>query len=393
LRDAYAEILGLAFTPDGQRLAAGLADGSLVLWQPHSGHKVCHFSGRELNLSHAPLAFRPDGYALVHGVAGTFRALYAGADVVESSRDRLAISLPRAQFARNAQVVVQTGTAGTTVFELAGEEGSEKRSFYVRMTRGVINDAGTHLAGALVETKTIALFRLADQKQVGSIPRPSFTQECLALGPRGETLAVAGTGGELLLFGTSTSQRLQTLQEAGNRCTCLSFSPTGRLLAVGDATGAITLWNVVSGQSLRKLSGHRHQINGLTFSADETWLAAASSDRTASLWSLATGQLSARIETRSELEQLVFRPCQPRPQLVLFGRDGGLFLWDTARGGSGEPATTPPSLLTWQHTEGTALHGDFSPDGRWMRVLHNNGALHTWNLIPPSFLPSQPVEK
>jgi len=55
--------MGIAFTPDGQRLAVAYSDGAVRLWDPRAGREVLTLADRGTIVNH--LAFTVDGSRLV----------------------------------------------------------------------------------------------------------------------------------------------------------------------------------------------------------------------------------------------------------------------------------------------------------------------------------------
>src|SRR5205823_1417065 len=61
----------IAFSPDGQRLAAGCFNGTVIVWDAVSGQLQCSLTGQTADPGHTAIvnsvAFSPDGRRLVSG--------------------------------------------------------------------------------------------------------------------------------------------------------------------------------------------------------------------------------------------------------------------------------------------------------------------------------------
>jgi WD40 repeat protein/serine/threonine protein kinase len=98
----------------------------------------------------------------------------------------------------------------------------------------------------------------------------------------------------------------------------MAFSPDGQTLAVGTLDGEILLYDLAACSYWKRLSGHTDWVMDVAFSPDGRRLASASWDRTVKLWNL---------ETDTDL--LTFRDARNPVSAVRFSPDG-LALYGTA---------------------------------------------------------------
>lgn len=71
-----------AFSPTGEQLAVGLADGRIQLWEAASGEYVTQFSGRIAPVH--SLTFSPDGAMLASGAGQWFSEFVPRSEGVET---------------------------------------------------------------------------------------------------------------------------------------------------------------------------------------------------------------------------------------------------------------------------------------------------------------------
>jgi WD40 repeat protein len=72
LRGSNAAIPGVAFSPNGHRLASASHDGTVKIWNSQSGQELLTLAGHAGRVCH--VAFSPDGHRLAtNGQDGTVR--------------------------------------------------------------------------------------------------------------------------------------------------------------------------------------------------------------------------------------------------------------------------------------------------------------------------------
>ncbi len=199
--------------------------------------------------------------------------------------------------------------------------------------------------------------------------------QSLAFSPDGDRLASAGFREVKLWRHLQEKPRLIQAPSADPVNSALAVSPDGRWLALGDSSGRIQLRGVADGRVARRLSSPRGAIINLKFSPDGMRLGAASSDRVLRVWNVPSGDLvvetaltnggawscvgpaiagtgpgrSIRVwelptHPKDVPRELVSFAWTNGPllslesssgisnRLVVAGADGGIEIWDTAKG-------------------------------------------------------------
>jgi WD40 repeat protein len=383
-------ILGVAFSPDGSRLAAASLDTTAKLWTlgPEGAQEYLTLAGHVSPVY--AVAFNPDGRSLATGSDdGTVKIW----DISPSgNQEILTLSghfdwLRRIAYSPDGARLVTTDGEGRAVI-LDAETGDTLLT--VAHPTGAVWEAifspdGTRLATA-GEDNTARVWETNSGQELVTLtghaeapPVGGYIDGITAVSysPDGRRLASAGADGKALLWDAETGESLLTLpvHPDGAGLTRVAISPDGARLAAAtdypaDGGPLVGVWDLASGQELYTLTGLPERPWCLAFSPDGTKLFIPIDDELVKLYDAATGK-----------ESLSFASHIGRPIAVAFSPDGALLatgdrdkppkLWDLA---TGQALTTLAG-----HT--AMVNGlAFSPDGTRLASSSLDGTTRVYTL-------------
>lgn len=291
----------VALSPDGLRIAAGLDDGTVRVWDAETGRSTAEFDGHAGQVR--SIAFSPDGHRIVAGTSnGTvwlwdvatdrFTALDGRGEqvsIVAFSPDGQLIAVGGA----HATVHVWDGRTGRRIVELVGQESA---------VAGVAwsPDGSRIVTGDLQGAARV--WEVATARQIATLSAPGefFTVLSVAWSADGRRIAASGSYGVIRVWDADTG----TLIAAPERATpppsvaSVAFSPDGHRIVTGDSEGTVRVWDAGTGGVIATLQGHHGGVESVRFSADGRRIGSGggSTDGTVRVWHADVARLTALVE-------------------------------------------------------------------------------------------------
>ena len=211
----------LAYSADGEVMASGHLDGSIYLWDPHSGMEM------EAQLRHegavTGLGFTPDGSVLISG----------GLDATIKYWDMAALR------AGEARRLLRRQPDDVTAFTIS--------------PRGDVVVSG-HV------NRNLRVHDIESGRLVATLHGHQAPPSALALSPDNSLLASGSRDGTIRLFRTESRAQLRLYEGHTRTVSSLEFFPDGRHLVSTAMDQGVAVWSVTQEDRVATLSGGQEEI-------------------------------------------------------------------------------------------------------------------------------------
>ncbi|HRY48263.1 MAG TPA: protein kinase [Candidatus Paceibacterota bacterium] len=321
-KEMAAPVIHLAYSADGQRLAAATGDRGVEVWETSSGHEL--FGLTNLSEEIQALQFTPDGQQLI----------LKSQDVIRFWDIEKRAELPP----------FQKGLP-------------EYRALF-------IDPSGQHLA-TIDSRNQVALWSGGRQThELGAVKaaQPVIYRRVF-FSPDGRFLCTAGEQGTARVYQADTGEELFALPQ---RIQQAVFSPDSRRLVALSSERIATVWDLAKREESHTLRGHLVMIERAAFSPDGRRIATASPDGWVKIWSATAGR--EVLWVGSCVWGPAFSPDGRYVSLAGFGYP--LKIWDTTNG---------QEVLTFSSRLHAALMAVFSADGQRVISVGNEKFSRVWD--------------
>ncbi|HEY9749387.1 MAG TPA: NB-ARC domain-containing protein, partial [Allocoleopsis sp.] len=327
--ETFGNVLSVAFSPDGEFLAVGDADGAVSLWQLADQQKLFTHKGHVGWVR--SLAFSPDSQWLASGSEDqkiilwdlanscAFKTLEGHADWVWS----VAFS-PDGKF-------LASGSSDRTIKLWDIETGRCQQTLtgHTNWVRSLaFHPDGTTLVSGSSD-QTIKQWQVATGECLQTLKGHHGRVLCLVISPDGRALASGGDDRIIQLWQLSAGT-VQTTLPGKHRVWTVAFSPDSQLLASGGDAHEVEVWDVVTGSVHATLRGHGDRVRSVAFSPDGHTLASGSDDQTVKLWDIDIGCRTTLKGHMNWVQSVAFSP--DGETLASGGSDQIVKLWQVSSG-------------------------------------------------------------
>lgn len=288
------EVMSVALSPDGGRVAAGV-DDTVKIWDVTTRKEVCTVRG--------------------YGAGGP--GVWFGMGVVTFSPDGNRIAFT----ADDGSVKISDAASGKETLVL---QAARNVNAYISVT---FSPDGERIACGGVDA-SLRICNAATGKEMFVLRGQRFPIPSVGFSPNGARIASGSYDGSVKIWDTAKGREILTLRRDTMKVFAIAFTPDGRNIASASLDKTVTIWDCTTGAPLLTLRGHNDTVGTIAFSPDGKRIASGSLDKTIKIWETATGR--ELLTLREHLGGITGVAFSRSGKRLVSGGDKTVKIWDAA---------------------------------------------------------------
>ncbi|HEX7734421.1 MAG TPA: protein kinase, partial [Ktedonobacteraceae bacterium] len=246
-RGHTALVTGVAWSPDGTRLASASHDRTVQVWNASNGSALFSYQGHSSKVN-----------------------------AVSWSVDNKRV----ASASDDGKVQIWNGDNGNNMLTYAQHNG---------IVNAVAWSSGGHHLASASDDRTVRIWTSALGTTEFVYHKQNGVVNTVAWSPNGSRVASAGSDSIVREWNATTGASILLYRGHSARVNAVAWSPNGSRIASASDDRTVQIWDATTGKTIFIYRGHRAEVKALAWSPDSQRIASASYDHTIQVWNAFDG--------------------------------------------------------------------------------------------------------
>jgi WD40 repeat protein len=401
----YGIVKALNFSShDGRTMAAGFAEGRVVVFDVEGGQETCNLRGHT-GIVYS-VAFSPDGRLVASGSSDETVRIWdvaTGQEIMNSLRGHKG-KVYWVAFSPDGRLVASAGLDHTVrIWDLeAGTEATDPLLGHTKEVNSVMFSPDGMLLASGSDDNTVRIWDVATGNEARNSPmRHLEPVASVSFSPDGKLLASGSWDHVLRVWDVATGNSMDYPKRHTDVIRSVGFSADGKFLVSASEDRTVRIWHVeamcadnirpsshdgtllpangnerVADEEVREHPAHRGEVNSVAFSPDGKLLASGGDDQIVKIWDVSTGQEAAD-SFRGHTGYVMSVAFSPDGKLLASGgKDETVRVWDVEKG----LKYTDPLMYTLRGHTNWVYSVAFSSNSRLVASAGFDNAVRVWDV-------------
>lgn len=386
IQDFQQGVSHVALTKKGDRLAVGVGDGEVRLYEfPKAAEnqtQPAYWAQNDRQGASYHLAFNSTGSQLARCFTGGLK-IYNTPTPNSPIGDPTArfIPLPKnpvggvsrfesAIFSQDDKGIFTGGTDGLIrLYDLgSGQITGTYKGHNGSISSLAFNPNGTELISASID-HTVRVWPFDVVSTSRELTGHNGAVWMAMLSPDGQLAVTGGADKTVRIWDAYTGKVKKSINAHDSAVTVALFSPDGQQILSAGGDGRVKLWNAVTGELITNFGGHKGTITCAAFNADGSRVVSGDAENRICLWESRTGKEITSMSVDSIPASLSYAPDG---KTIASGHvDQSIRLWDES---------LAKTLKEWIGHAGSVSCVTFSPDGQSLASCGADELVKIWRV-------------
>ena len=365
------KILTGAFSPDGERVITGGWDGAARIWDARTSEPIATL-GPGKGAVVTGVAFSPDGARVAMAINVGSVVEVCDARTGEKLQTLSGHTLPvlSTSFSPNGRQLV-TGSADNTaiIWDLSPGRAATVLKGHSSQVRSAVFSPDGHKVVTASDDKTIRIWDVATGQQITSFNAGDRTWDA-EFSPDGNQIVSASVDQAAHIWDLGSGKLVLSLNGHHLPVTTAAFSPDGKLVVTASLDKTVRIWEASSGKSITELLGHSDIVTKAAFDRSGERIITTSWDSTGRIWMVHPSYDGVRfIRPEGGVVRLRFSPDGTRV-LATAATDNLVRIWKS---------DFSAAIFVLRGHVGPVKDAEFSPDGRFIATASWDRTARIWD--------------